>query len=78
MRAILILAVLVVVGILVGWITIGREPGRASINLETQEVREDTKEAMHSGAELLHKAGDDVEAAADATPDRDEREPGAR
>jgi hypothetical protein len=62
MRAVIVILALVVLCALVGWITFSNGSGRTSINLETNEIREDTKEVMRSGAELLHKAGDKVEA----------------
>ena len=62
MRAVIVILALVVLCALVGWISFGNDPGRKSINLETDEIREDTKEVMRSGAELLHKVGDKVEA----------------
>jgi hypothetical protein len=61
MRGLILLAVIVLICVLVGWITFTREPGRATINLETQEIRDDTKEVMNSGAELLQKAGDEID-----------------
>jgi hypothetical protein len=61
MRLLLILAAAVLVFALIGWISFSRGPDdRASINLETPKIRQDTQHAMQSGAELLHKAGDNV------------------
>jgi hypothetical protein len=62
MRAVIVILALVVLCALVGWISFSNDPDRKSINLETDEIRQDTKEVMRSGAELLHKAGDKVEA----------------
>jgi hypothetical protein len=62
MRALLVIVALIVICALVGWISFSDGPGRTSINLETNEIREDTNQVMRSGAELLHKAGDKVEA----------------
>ena len=52
MRAVIVILALVVLCALVGWITFSNGPGRKSINLETDEIREDTKEVMQlrSGA----------------------------
>lgn len=61
MRAIIILIAIIVVCALVGWISFSNGPGRSSINIETNEIRQDTKQVMQSGADLLHKAGDKVE-----------------
>jgi hypothetical protein len=61
MRVLIILVAIIIVFALVGWISFHREPGRASVNIETQEIQEDTKDAMKAGANLLHKAGDDID-----------------
>ncbi len=61
MRVLIILVAIIVVFALVGWISFNREPGRATVNIETEEIQEDTKDAMKAGANLLHKAGDDVD-----------------
>ncbi len=70
MRLLLIIAAGVLVFALVGWISFSRGPDdRASINLETPKIRQDTQHAMQSGAELLHKAGDNVAREANKSPD---------
>ncbi len=61
MRLLIIIVVVVLVMALVGWISFNREDGRASVNIETQEIREDTESAMEAGSDLLHKAADDVD-----------------
>jgi hypothetical protein len=60
MRLILILAAVIALLAIAGWITFHNEPGRASINLETDEIREDTGHMMQEGAELLREARDEV------------------
>ncbi|MEX0610584.1 MAG: hypothetical protein WD738_15155 [Pirellulales bacterium] len=60
MRALIILAAVVILLALVGWITFNSEPGRSSINLETEEIREDTGEMMRSGSELLRDAKEEI------------------
>ena len=60
MRALIILAAVVILLALVGWITFHSEPGRSSINLETEEIREDTGEMMRSGSELLRDAEEEI------------------
>jgi hypothetical protein len=65
MRGILFLILVVVILAVVGWISFNRDGDRASINLETQEIREDTQKALDSGAELLKKAGDKIDKAVD-------------
>jgi hypothetical protein len=61
MRVLLLLIAIVAVLALVGWITFSNEPGRTSVNLETQEIREDTKDVMKTGSELLHNAGEEID-----------------
>ena len=68
MRALIVVVVLVLVFALLGWITFSKGPDRASINIESDQIRQDTKQAMESGAELLHKAGDKVQSEADRQP----------
>jgi hypothetical protein len=60
MRVLLIVLALIVVFALVGWITFSDDDGRASINLETDEIREDTGEVMNKGSELLKDAEQEV------------------
>ena len=43
-------------------------PDRASINLETNAIRQDTQHAMQKGGELLHQAADKVDAEANRQP----------
>ena len=68
MRALLVLAAIVLVLALVKWISFSKGPDRASINIESERIRQDTKQAMQSGAEMLHKAGDKVEREANRPP----------
>ena len=53
MRAIILLAAIVLILALVGWITFSKSPGRSSINIETQQIRQDTDRALESGSRLL-------------------------
>jgi len=69
MRALIVIVVLVLVFALLGWITFNKGPDRASINIEAGQIREDTKQAMQSGAELLHRAGDKVQGEAERQPE---------
>jgi hypothetical protein len=68
MRALILLAAIVLILALVGWISFSKGPDRASINIESAEIRQDTKQVMESGARILHKAGDKVEADAEREP----------
>ena len=72
MRALLIVLGLIVFFAVVGWITFSDDDGRASINLETDEIREATGEMMNKGSELLKEAEQEVdpdsETRSDETP----------
>jgi hypothetical protein len=61
MRALIFLAAIVLILALVGWITFSKSPGRSSINIETQQIRQDTDRALESGSKLLRKASDKIE-----------------
>ena len=60
MRGLLIVLGLLVLFAIVGWITFSDHGGRASINLETNEIRKDTGEMMNKGSELLKDAEREV------------------
>ncbi len=53
MRAIIILAVIVLLMGLVGWLTFGNAPGRATINIETDEIQRDTKTAIENTERMI-------------------------
>ncbi len=54
MRVILILVVIVLLLVMAGWLTIGRNGNRTSINIETQKIERDTERAVDRGKEVLH------------------------
>jgi hypothetical protein len=68
MRAVILLAAIVLVLALLGWISFSKGPDRTSINIESGRIRQDTKKVMESGAEVLHKTGDKAEAEANRDP----------
>jgi hypothetical protein len=70
MRALIFLAAVVLVLALIKWISFSKGPDRASINIESDKIRQDTKQVMESGAKMLHKAGDKVEGEAERAPSR--------
>jgi hypothetical protein len=78
MRAIILLAAIVLVLALVGWISFSKGPDRASINIESDRIRQDTKQVMESGGQMLHKAGDKVEAEAHRPSNSPDAEPVTR
>lgn len=53
MRAIIILAVIVLLMGLAGWLTFGHSPGRSSINIETDEIQSDTKSAVENTERMI-------------------------
>jgi hypothetical protein len=59
-RALILFAIIILVMALIGWVSFGTSPGRSSINLETDQIRQDTREALDTGADVLHKAEDAV------------------
>jgi hypothetical protein len=73
MRAVLVLIAIVLILSLVGWISFHRAPDGPSVKIETEHIRKDTKDVVQSGANLLHKAGDEVQ---QAVPPNDNRPPG--
>jgi hypothetical protein len=77
MRALLVVIAVILIFALIGWISFSKGPDRASINVESGQIREDTKQAMETGAELLHKAGDKIEAEADRQPENTATRPEA-
>jgi hypothetical protein len=62
MRALLIIVAIVLLLALAGWISFSNAPGRSSVNLETEKIRQDADKGMQSGAELLRKAGNEIDA----------------
>lgn len=60
MRVLIIFAALVLLFALIGWITFSDDDGRTSINLETDEIRQDTGEMMNKGSDLLKDAEQEV------------------
>jgi len=61
MRALVVLIAIVVLFAIIGWISFSFGPGRSSINLETEKVRQDTQEVLESGSEVLQDAGQAVD-----------------
>jgi hypothetical protein len=74
MRALILLAAVLLILALVGWLTFSRDDGRTSINLETQEIRQDTKELLESGSQALQRAGEATEPEARSEEPRHEVE----
>jgi hypothetical protein len=60
MRFLIILAVVILLLAIAGWITFSKDSGRTSINIETNEIREDTGAIMNKGANLLNNAENEI------------------
>ena len=78
MRALILLIAIVLVLALVRWITFSKGPDRAAINIESDRIRQDTKQVLESGGQLLHNAGDKVESQATREPSNREAAPVTR
>lgn len=76
MRGILLLAVLVLIMILVGWVTFSSNTDRTTINIETQKIESDTQDAIQRGRELIKEAEQGVDEAAEnlETPPQEKSE----
>jgi hypothetical protein len=61
MKALLFLIIVIALLAFAGWLTFSSGPGRTSVNLETNEIREDTQEIVSSGAKILDRAGDELQ-----------------
>lgn len=61
MRALIAIAIVVLILALVGWISFSFSDGRSSINLETEEIKQDTQKALESGSDLLKKVETELE-----------------
>jgi hypothetical protein len=61
MKALFFLIVVIALLAFAGWLTFSSGPGRTSVNLETNEIREDTQEIVRSGAKIIDRAGDELQ-----------------
>ena len=68
MRALLFLVAVVLILAFAGWISFSKSSDRSSINLETQQIKQDTDRALESGSNLLREAGDAVDRADEPQP----------
>jgi hypothetical protein len=48
-----------------GWLRFDREPGRATIEINTEKIEEATEDAAERSRELVNQAADSVEQATD-------------
>jgi hypothetical protein len=61
MRLGIVLVMIIAVCCLIGWVTFSNVPGRTMINIETDQIRTDTDQALQSGARILRNAGEEIE-----------------
>lgn len=65
MRAVLILAAVVLLMVLLGWITFSREGDRPAVTINTDTVQQDTERAVEASREAAAKAAEGAERLAD-------------
>lgn len=76
MRAILILVGVVIVLALIGWVTFSTSPDRATMNVETETIKQDTSEMVDAGERLVESAEDSLDDdESPATTDQDTTAP---
>ena len=61
MRVLIILIAVVVLLAFVGWISFSRGPDRSSINVESQEIKEDTQEMLEAGNRAIDRARESID-----------------
>ena len=70
MRGILVIAIVVVVAALLGWLTISSDATSTSVTVDTQKVVQDTEEFVETAQDQVAKVTDDAKTL--ATDDNDE------
>lgn len=75
MRALLVVVLGVLVLAMVGWITFSRDGTKASINLETNQIKQDSREMFDAGSKIVRDAKDSV---AEPTKPEPENRPPSR
>lgn len=61
MKALLIVAIVLVLLFVAGWLTFSNRDGAASINVETDRIKEDTSEMVEGGKRVFEKADEKVD-----------------
>jgi hypothetical protein len=69
MRTLILVALGVLLLAVVGWITFSRDGTKTSINLETNQIKQDTRQMVDSGSKLIRDARESV-----AEPTKPQRE----
>lgn len=52
MKKLLVIAIIVLIAALAGWVTFGRTPGRAFFVIETQKMKDDARSAIEKGKDM--------------------------
>ncbi len=74
MRALIVVAVIVLIMIGLGWITFRNGGDATNIQIETQKMKDDTEKAIDKGKEFFDEAGQRTREAVDKL-DNEEDEP---
>jgi hypothetical protein len=61
MRTLIVIAVIVVFMVFSGWLTYQWSGSRATINIETEEIRDDTQEFVDETKDALNTAAQEVD-----------------
>lgn len=61
MRGLLVVLVVLLVLVIAGWVSFQVSGNRASMNLETQKIEQDTEKAVEGTKDLLRKADDKID-----------------
>ncbi len=65
LRALLIIAVIVLGLLGMGWLTINNSPSNATITIDKERVKADTQKAEHEVREFVEKVGENTQEAVD-------------
>jgi hypothetical protein len=75
MRAIIALALIALLMGLAGWLTVGNSPDKTSINIETQEIKRDTENAVDNAEQMIESGARAITGNDPTTEDRNEPRP---
>jgi hypothetical protein len=60
MRALLVIVAVVLVLVLIGWISFNNAGDRASVNIETDKIKQDTETVIDAGEDLIDRDRDEA------------------
>ncbi|REJ81994.1 MAG: hypothetical protein DWQ34_26915 [Planctomycetota bacterium] len=61
MKGLLVAVIVVLLAALFGWLSFSTSPDRATMNVELQEIQEDTQGLVHATEELAEQTAEGVE-----------------